>query len=177
MLADLGKLKKKKPHYNGLPGTVQDLFFDEAFHMRRRELNETDQELMKLKREDILEEVFRDPYKMKSCYANAVFRAEADCKRFIDSRREMSYLSYYRKKINFSKKHIKKGHSDPNTSYEEMRDDRHKEIPYTNMNLFMCVKYPNNGKLASHNWFFNGFCKELRPKYTVLLDVGLKPEG
>lgn len=45
------------------------------------------------------------------------------------------------------------------------------------MNLFMCVKYPNNGKLASHNWFFNGFCKELKPKYTVLLDVGLKPEG
>lgn len=43
------------------------------------------------------------------------------------------------------------------------------------MNLFMCVKYKNGGKLSSHNWFFNGFCKELKPKYTVLMDVGLKP--
>jgi chitin synthase len=39
------------------------------------------------------------------------------------------------------------------------------------------VKYKNSGKLSSHNWFFNGFCKELKPKYTILLDVGLKPEG
>ena len=45
------------------------------------------------------------------------------------------------------------------------------------MNLFMCVKYKNNKKLSSHNWFFNGFCKELRPKYAVLLDVGLKTEA
>lgn len=45
------------------------------------------------------------------------------------------------------------------------------------MNLFLCVKYKNGGKLSSHNWFFNGFCKELKPKYAVLLDVGLKPEG
>ena len=45
------------------------------------------------------------------------------------------------------------------------------------MNLFLCVKYKNSGKLSSHNWFFNGFCKELKSKYAVLLDVGLKPEG
>jgi chitin synthase len=45
------------------------------------------------------------------------------------------------------------------------------------MNLFLCVKYKNSGKLSSHNWFFNGFCKELQPKYAVLLDVGLKPES
>jgi chitin synthase len=45
------------------------------------------------------------------------------------------------------------------------------------MNLFLCVKYKNSGKLSSHNWFFNGFCKELRPKYAVLLDVGLRTEG
>lgn len=44
------------------------------------------------------------------------------------------------------------------------------------MNLFMCVKYKNAGKLSSHNWFFNGFCKELGPKYAILLDVGLRPE-
>jgi chitin synthase len=43
------------------------------------------------------------------------------------------------------------------------------------MNLFMCVKYKNSGKLSSHNWFFNGFCKELKPAYSILLDVGLRP--
>jgi len=45
------------------------------------------------------------------------------------------------------------------------------------MNLFLCTKYKNAGKLSSHNWFFNGFCKELTPQYAVLLDVGLKTEG
>jgi chitin synthase len=48
---------------------------------------------------------------------------------------------------------------------------------FTFMNLFLCVKYKNSGKLSSHNWFFNGFCRELRPRYAVLLDVGLRPEG
>ena len=45
------------------------------------------------------------------------------------------------------------------------------------MNLFLCVKYKNAGKLSSHNWFFNGICKELRPTHAILLDVGLRPEG
>lgn len=45
------------------------------------------------------------------------------------------------------------------------------------MNLFLCVKYKNGGKLSSHNWFFNGFCRELRPEHAILLDVGLRPEG
>lgn len=45
------------------------------------------------------------------------------------------------------------------------------------MNLFFCIKYKNAGKLSSHNWFFNGFCKELNPKHVILLDVGLKPSG
>ena len=39
----------------------------------------------------------------------------------------------------------------------------------------MVTKYKNGGKLSSHNWFFNGFCKELKTKYAVLLDVGLIP--
>jgi chitin synthase len=56
-------------------------------------------------------------------------------------------------------------------------EEEQEEKYYTHMNLFMCVKYKNSGKLSSHNWFFNGFCKELKPKYAVLLDVGLKPEG
>ena len=44
------------------------------------------------------------------------------------------------------------------------------------MNLFMVTKYKNGGKLSSHNWFFNGFCRELKTKYAILLDVGLKPD-
>lgn len=44
------------------------------------------------------------------------------------------------------------------------------------MNLFMVTKYKNSGKLSSHNWFFNGFCKEIKPQYSILLDVGLAPE-
>lgn len=63
------------------------------------------------------------------------------------------------------------------------------------MNIFFVVKYKNAQKLSSHNWFFNGFCKEfsnlkkssddkakkenkqISPKYTILLDVGLRPEA
>ena len=45
------------------------------------------------------------------------------------------------------------------------------------MNLFIVTKYKNKGKLSSHNWFFNGFCQELKPEFAVLLDVGLVPEG
>ena len=41
----------------------------------------------------------------------------------------------------------------------------------------VCVKYKNGGKLSSHNWFFNGFCKEFYPKYTMLLDVGIRPHS
>ena len=44
------------------------------------------------------------------------------------------------------------------------------------MNLFMVTKYKNGGKLSSHNWFFNGFLRELKTKYAILLDVGLAPE-
>ena len=40
----------------------------------------------------------------------------------------------------------------------------------------MITKYVNKGKLSSHNWFFNGICKELQPEYAILLDVGLAPE-
>ncbi len=74
------------------------------------------------------------------------------------------------------------------------------------MNIFFVIKYRNNQKLSSYNWFFNGFCKEfsnwevkksdnqigdreiipfkaafdqnnLSPKYTILFDIGLKPES
>lgn len=43
------------------------------------------------------------------------------------------------------------------------------------VNLFFCIKYKETGKLSSHNWFFNGFCQELKPKYTAIVDVGVRP--
>jgi chitin synthase len=54
---------------------------------------------------------------------------------------------------------------------EEEEDDNNT----IQMNLFMITKYKNRGKLSSHNWFFNGFCEELKPQYAVLLDVGISP--
>lgn len=39
----------------------------------------------------------------------------------------------------------------------------------------MCVKHRNQGKLWSHNWFFNGFCRLMQPPTSILLDVGLAP--
>lgn len=45
------------------------------------------------------------------------------------------------------------------------------------MNLFLITRYKNSGKLASHNWFFNGLCKEIKSEFAVLLDVGLVPDS
>lgn len=44
------------------------------------------------------------------------------------------------------------------------------------MNLMFIAKYKNGGKLCSHNWFFNGVCKEIKPIFIVQLDVGVVPE-
>ena len=41
----------------------------------------------------------------------------------------------------------------------------------------LVTKYKNSGKLSSHNLFFNGFLRELKTKYAILLDVGLKLES
>jgi hypothetical protein len=37
--------------------------------------------------------------------------------------------------------------------------EQNKKIAFK-MNIFFVVKYKNAQKLSSHNWFFNGFCKE-----------------
>lgn len=62
-----------------------------------------------------------------------------------------------------------------NQEFQNFTDEMSQEECCTFMNLFLCVKYKNAGKLSSHNWFFNGFCRELRPRFAVLLDVGLRP--
>lgn len=55
-------------------------------------------------------------------------------------------------------------------------NEEEKNTPMVKMNLFFITKYKNTGKLSSHNWFFNGFCREIRTEFAVLLDVGLCPE-
>lgn len=44
------------------------------------------------------------------------------------------------------------------------------------LNLMFCVKQLNKRKLNSHMWFFNVFCTDLNPKYTMMLDVGTIPK-
>lgn len=39
----------------------------------------------------------------------------------------------------------------------------------------LCIKENNKGKINSHRWFFQGFCKSLRPNICVLLDAGTIP--
>lgn len=43
------------------------------------------------------------------------------------------------------------------------------------LNVFFNVKITNKGKLSSHLWFFQGFCKFLQPQYCALIDCGTKP--
>lgn len=44
------------------------------------------------------------------------------------------------------------------------------------LKLFSCFKHTNGTKLSSHLWFFEGFCRYLKPEFVILLDVGTKPE-
>ncbi|KAF0701141.1 Aste57867_8364 [Aphanomyces stellatus] len=48
-------------------------------------------------------------------------------------------------------------------------------IFYPPVQVIFALKESNNGKLHSHLWFFNAFCEQMQPKYTVLVDVGTIP--
>ncbi|KDO33156.1 hypothetical protein SPRG_19383 [Saprolegnia parasitica CBS 223.65] len=43
------------------------------------------------------------------------------------------------------------------------------------LQVVFALKEENAGKLHSHLWFFHGFCNQVDPTYTVLLDVGTLP--
>lgn len=45
------------------------------------------------------------------------------------------------------------------------------------INFIFAIKHHNAGKLNSHLFFFRGFCEYLKPKYTVLLDIGTETLG
>ena len=40
-----------------------------------------------------------------------------------------------------------------------------------------CVKQRNDGKVNSHRWFFQAVRKYLKSKYTLMLDIGTKPDN
>jgi len=44
------------------------------------------------------------------------------------------------------------------------------------INLIFCIKQKNDGKINSHKWFFQGICEHLKPEYTLMLDIGTRPD-
>lgn len=115
----------------------------------------------------IIDEYAYNPQKSKLIATEAISKALVHIDKFMATRENLLYLASFRKKIHLP-------------AYESLQREEtlieERENATRHMNLFMCVKYKNAGKLSSHNWFFNGFCKELNPNYTILMDVGLKPE-
>ena len=127
--------------------------------------------------------------------------SEEECNQYLATRDSLAYLAAYRlrtsslcsdlkhheTKQTIERSSMLEGQFETERMYDEELMDRSQEegegqresrlirktIKY--VNLFFCVKYKKAGKLSSHNWFFNGFCQEFRPKYTVLLDVGVRP--
>lgn len=125
--------------------------------------------------------------------------SEEECNQYLTTRDSLAYLAAYRlrtsslcsdlrdqeTKQTIERSSMLEGQFETERMYDEELMERSREegqresrlirktIKY--VNLFFCVKYKKAGKLSSHNWFFNGFCQEFRPKYTVLLDVGVRP--
>lgn len=134
--------------------------------------------MQKISADVILKEYANDIKKVRVLISRALQEAEKYCNEFIASREDLAYLGYFRKKVPYRLSHILAEHcSEKRSGYDQMEDEIEEKSFFTTMNLFLCVKYKNSGKLSSHNWFFNGFCKELEPKFSVLLDVGLQPKG
>ena len=44
------------------------------------------------------------------------------------------------------------------------------------INFMFCIKQRNDGKINSHKWFFQAVCKYIKPQYTLMLDIGTKPD-
>lgn len=44
------------------------------------------------------------------------------------------------------------------------------------INFIFALKQMNDGKINSHKWFFQGICKYIKPQYTLMLDVGTRPD-
>jgi cellulose synthase/poly-beta-1,6-N-acetylglucosamine synthase-like glycosyltransferase len=122
-----------------------------------------------------------DTRKARPLIIKALQECERYCREYMESREDLAYLAAFRSKVRVSLHEEEEDEESsrlaPEGTDRHLAESHHQETVKVSMNLFLCVKYKNSGKLSSHNWFFNGFCKELRPRYSVLLDVGLKPDG
>lgn len=128
--------------------------------------------------------------------------SEEECNQYINTRQDLAYVSVYRLpttslseqcriKFNelshqqkeeeiesqFDSERLMNDQTERKSFRESLKDKQQggisKSLLY--VNLFFCIKYKEAGKLNSHNWFFNGFCQELNPRYAFLLDVGVRP--
>ncbi|CAK4533984.1 unnamed protein product [Aphanomyces euteiches] len=54
-----------------------------------------------------------------------------------------------------------------------MKED--KSLRFPPLQVAFALKEHNAGKLDSHLWYFDAFCEQVQPDYTVLLDVGTMP--
>ena len=63
-------------------------------------------------------------------------------------------------------------------SLKEIIDPTSGEGSYSKFPLTTMIlnKHLNGRKLSSHMWFFEGFCRLLKPKYCALIDVGTVPD-
>ena len=54
--------------------------------------------------------------------------------------------------------------------------ENNKETYKSEMDILFSIKKDNRGKLDSHHWLFAGFCKQINPKFVILLDAGTVPD-
>ena len=50
------------------------------------------------------------------------------------------------------------------------------ELSGRRINFIFALKQQNDGKINSHKWFFQGICKYLKPEFTLMLDIGTRPD-
>ena len=55
-------------------------------------------------------------------------------------------------------------------------DEKGEDMNHPHLYTFFLLKHLNAKKLSSHMWFFEGFCRFLKPKYCCLIDVGTVPD-
>ena len=177
------ELNTKKALYHDLPPKSQEYFIEQAKRQRRKDYSESHEDVNKLSTEVLLEEYATDINQARPLVAKALQQTAEFCSSYFSNKEDLSYVSFFRKKVYYdydtlvNAKHNIADKKEVQSHHILNEEEENVNKPNTFMNLFLCTKYKNAGKLSSHNWFFNGFCKELTPQYAVLLDVGLKPQG
>ena len=101
--------------------------------------------------------------KSKPIISDALNNAKIYCMKYIETRDDLALLNPFRVEVSFGsfkKKSKDRLNQKKRGKYEELEEEYNKKP--VKMNLFLITRYKNSGKLASHNWFFNGLCKEIK---------------